>query len=346
MTASFGRTREFFGTGGVILSGRTRSLSKAMAGLGLALAVAVVPAELGHDRADAHSAPSPTAAAGQAPSGLDWRGALSSAGGYLEYHAEWLANRLHVHRFGSFEVPQYVASEIVRAARDTGFPADTLMAIAEKESVFDLNARPPKGSALGLMQFIEQKWFEVVLDYGPEFGLAEEAGRIVATVRDGKTHYDVSDPQERSRILEMRRDPYLSSALAAKNLIAAKERIEARLDKAMSNDDLYLPHFLGTNGAGSLLVKSEEKPDASARKAFPQAAKFNPGLFRSASGKTLTVRQLHEKARDVIAVRSGKYRDAQKEVEALDMPEVRVATFSMPLGGLIDSAINMSMLRR
>jgi hypothetical protein len=58
--------------------------------------------------------------------------------------------------------------------------------------------------------------------------------------------------------------------LAAKNLLAAKERIEARLETAMDEKDLYLPHFLGTNGAAKLLSSAEEKPDAKASKFSPR----------------------------------------------------------------------------
>ncbi|TGT95159.1 transglycosylase SLT domain-containing protein [Mesorhizobium sp. M5C.F.Ca.ET.164.01.1.1] len=176
---------------------------------------------------------------------------------------------MSVHEFGEYKVSQYIASEILRAAKDTQFPADTLFAIAEKESSFDINNRPPKGSALGLMQFLDQTWLEAVKKYGAELGLGDEAELIRIRLEGKREHHFVDDKADEQRILEFRRDPYLSAALAAKNLLAAKVRIEARLEKAMDERDLYLPHFLGTNGAAQLLSNADETP-------MPRPAKSSP----------------------------------------------------------------------
>jgi hypothetical protein len=223
-----------------------------------------------------------------------------------------------VHRFGKYKVSQQVASEILRAAEDTQFPADTLFAIAEKESSFDINNRPPKGSALGLMQFLKQSWLEAVKKYGDEFGLDDEAEKIrTRPDGNGELHY-VRNKAEEKRILEIRRDPYLSAALAARNLLDARDRIEARLDKAMDDRDLYLPHFLGTSGAAKLLSTAEEKPDARASKFFPKAARFNGTMF-TAKGKPLTVTQFHQRMRAFIEARIGKYSDVETRVKTADL---------------------------
>ncbi len=103
--------------------------------------------------------------------------------------------------------------------------------------------------------------------------------------------------------------------LAAKNLLAAKERIEARLETVMDERDLYLPHFLGTNGAAKLLSSAEEKPDAKASKFFPKAARFNGSMFK-AKGKQLTVGQFHQRMRSFIEARIGKYSDVETRVKA------------------------------
>lgn len=241
--------------------------------------------------------------------------ALKDTVSILSEGAEQIVNGMSVHKFGEYKVSQYIATEILRAAKDTRFPADTLFAIAEKESSFDINNRPPKGSALGLMQFLDQTWLEAVKKFGEEFGLGDEA-EMILTRPDGKRerHY-VADKAEEERILELRRDPYLSAALAAKNLLAAKERIEARLDTAMDERDLYLPHFLGANGAAKLLSTAEEKPDAKASKFFPKAARFNGTMFK-AKGKQLTIGQFHQRMRSFIEARIGKYRDVETRVRA------------------------------
>jgi hypothetical protein len=241
--------------------------------------------------------------------------ALKDTVSILSEGAEQIATGMSVHEFGEYKVSQYIATEILRAARDTRFPADTLFAIAEKESSFDINNRPPKGSALGLMQFLDQTWLEAVKKFGKEFGLDDEAEMILTRPEGKREHHYVEDEAEEDRILELRRDPYLSAALAAKNLLAAKERIEARLDTAMDERDLYLPHFLGANGAAKLLSEAEEKPDAKASKLFPKAARFNGTMFK-AKGKQLTIGQFHQRMRAFIEARIGKYSDVETRVKA------------------------------
>ncbi|RWE83403.1 hypothetical protein [Mesorhizobium sp.] len=76
--------------------------------------------------------------------------ALKGTVAILSEGAEQIVIGMSVHEFGEYKVSQYIASEILRAAKDTQFPADTLFAIAEKESSFDLNNRPPKGRHLVL----------------------------------------------------------------------------------------------------------------------------------------------------------------------------------------------------
>jgi len=326
----FTRTREFFKDGGALLSAPGGRLARALAGLGVAAAVAVVPyplAERTHD-GPAAAVEVNAPASEQQPDGTFGASAYAiyvaaaavaeKGSDLLTLQASRLAGMFHVHKFGRYEVPQFVAEAIVRAARDTGFPPDTLMAIAEKESSFNVGARPPRGSALGPFQFIEQTWLSVVRDYGAEFGLGDEAAaiksRVVKAKGGNRIELYMDDASQQDRLLALRTDPYLSAALAAKDLIVAKERIESRLEAAMSNDDLYLPHFLGKGGAELLLAKSEEKPGAAARKVFPKAAQFNAGMFRGKGGRQLTVRQFHERARAVITERVGKYRDVEARV--------------------------------
>lgn len=250
------------------------------------------------------------------------------------------------HRFGEYEVSHFVASEIVRAARDTGVPADVLMAIAEKESSFDVDARPPKGSAFGLMQFIEQTWLQSVARFGAKHGLAAEAAAIEQRDVDGAREYYVEDEEELERILQLRRQPYLATALAARNLLAARERIETRLDNKVevSDADLYLPHFLGTGGATRLLEGCEESPEKSAIKMFPKAARYNAALFRDAKGEALTAAGLHRRLRGLIEKRRTKYQPARYRpgvVQIVQRAEFRppqeravAAAMPMPVAGL------------
>jgi hypothetical protein len=321
--------------------GRGQLLSKTIAGLGLAATVAIVPRPLHSgvlpggavEFALSTAVPSPLldfpsavpqfdiidpdATAPQRKEVKDTLvDALKDTVSILSEGAEQIVTGMSsVHEFGEYKVSQYIAGEILRAATDTRFPADTLFAIAEKESSFDINNRPPKGSALGLMQFLDQTWLEAVKNYGGEFGLGDEAEMILTRPDGEREHHYVEDEAEEDRILELRRDPYLSAVLAAKNLLTAKERIEARLETAMDERDLYLPHFLGTNGAAKLLSNAEEKPDAKASKFFPKAARFNGSMFK-AKGKQLTLGQFHQRMRSFIEARIGKYRNVETRVKA------------------------------
>ncbi|PAQ00583.1 hypothetical protein LRP31_29025 [Mesorhizobium mediterraneum] len=155
-------------------------------------------------------------------------------------------------------------------------------------------------------------------DYGAEFGLGDEAELIRIRLEGKREHHFVDDKAEEERILQFRRDPYLSAALAAKNLLAARERIEARLEKAMDERDLYLPHFLGTNGAANLLSNADETPNAKASKIFPEAARFNTAMFR-VKGEQLTVGQFHQRMRSFLEARIGKYSDVETRVKEADL---------------------------
>ncbi|MER8830608.1 hypothetical protein NKH73_29985 [Mesorhizobium sp. M0938] len=82
----------------------------------------------------------------------------------------------------------------------------------------------------------------------------------------------------------------------------------------MDERDLYLPHFLGTNGAATLLSNADEKPDAKASKLFPKAARFNTAIFK-AEGKQLTVGQFHQRLRSFLEARIGKHSDVETRVK-------------------------------
>lgn len=329
------RTREFFSTGGFMLGGEGTPLSRKLAGMGLAAAVLVVPiqdygAQEPHADPAAVSQERPPAALpsgdaeGHAPSAspflvaFDLAMALpiatsATAGDFLDAAREIAAKAKQTHTFGDYEVPHLVAFEIVRAARDTGFPPETLMAIVEKESSFDVYAESTTSSATGLTQFLDQTWLEAVRDHGAEFGLEDEAAAVRSRrTKKGEVLY-IEDAEEERRVLDLRFVPYLACVLAVRRLQEARQAVEARTG-SFEDEDIYLPHFLGTNGAGKLIEASADKPKAVAAKVFPAAARANRGMFR-AGGRQLTVRQFHTRARAIIADRIGKYRGVEDRLE-------------------------------
>src|SRR3954462_3135820 len=73
--------------------------------------------------------------------------------------------------FEQMRVPRWLAETVVRAAQVTGVDPAYLMALADKEASLlpDNKARP--SSAVGLFQFVEGTWLEVLRRYGPKHGL-------------------------------------------------------------------------------------------------------------------------------------------------------------------------------
>jgi len=320
------KTREFFSGGGVLFSLPGGKLAASLATLGLLGAVAVIPQGGGNVSTSAieQTPEEQTKFCTQADAERQLSGiyaftdnAMPGPISLLSAKIDYLLDGTAVHKFGKFELDQYIATEIVNAARDTGFPSAVLFAMAEKESAFDPEARPPMGSALGLMQFLDQTWLEAVREHGSEFGLGEEAAAIGIRVEGGNNLYFVEDPDEEARILSLRRDPYLSAVMAARRLQDARMEIEREIGTAMHENDLYLPHFLGTSGAKRLLARSSETPDIAASKVFPKAARFNRRMFTTA-GRDVTVRELHERLANMIEKSVGKYRDAELRVLIAD----------------------------
>jgi hypothetical protein len=55
--------------------------------------------------------------------------------------------------------------------------------------------------------------------------------------------------------------------------------VERRIGRDLSRSEFYLVHFLGAASAGKLIEIVGGKPQQSAPRAFPQAAKANKTLF-------------------------------------------------------------------
>jgi hypothetical protein len=97
------------------------------------------------------------------------------------------------------------------------------------------------------------------------------------TIVDGKPV--VADPDQRRWILDLREDPYLSALMACEMVKQSRERLARQTERAPTKAELYLSHFLGSNGAARLLKLAAEKPDEKAPKLFPRAAKANQAIF-------------------------------------------------------------------
>lgn len=207
--------------------------------------------------------------------------------------------------FGGMRVRRSLVEKILRAAAVTGWDAALLLAIADKESNFAPSVQARTSSATGLFQFIDATWLKVVRDFGARHGLAAEAAAI-----DGDL--DVADAKMRERILDLRRDPYLSALLAAEMLKRDRERIAQRIGRDLTEGETYLAHFLGPDGAESFIDALQQKPDQSAPKLFPKPARANKSIFyASAKGKKgagRTLADVHGSFEKMMGARLERYR--------------------------------------
>jgi hypothetical protein len=89
-----------------------------------------------------------------------------------------------------------------------------------------------------------------------------------------------SCPTRRSeKLLDLRRDPYVSAAMAAELLKYDSEEIKEKLGRDLRKGEFYLMHFLGRQGAHRLLDVVNESPEIRASVIFPEAAAANRAIF-------------------------------------------------------------------
>lgn len=215
--------------------------------------------------------------------------------------------------FGKMRIPRRLVETILRAAETTEVDPVYMMALADKESSFSPQVKARTSSAEGLFQFLANTWLEVVRDYGPKRGLAAEA----AAIKSAGGRLSVPDDAARARILGLRRDPYLSALMAAEMLKRDRARIERRLSRALTRSEAYIIHFLGAGSAGRLMELMSEKPEHSAPRAFPKAAKANRTIFFARDGRKtrhLTVAEVYGRIDRMIDARIDRYEEVTSVV--------------------------------
>jgi hypothetical protein len=185
-----------------------------------------------------------------------------------------------------------VVSSIRQAAQATDMDFGLLMAQAQQESGFQTDAKASSSSASGLFQFIESTWLAMVQRFGDKYGVAGLAQQITTAVNG---HPQVADPATRQRILDLRQDPRLSSALAAEYARLNKGALEQSLGRPVGSADLYLAHFLGSGGAATFLKALGQSGGTAAADLLPQAAAANRGVFFDAgTGRPRSVADIYQ----------------------------------------------------
>jgi Transglycosylase SLT domain len=214
-------------------------------------------------------------------------------------------------QFGPMRIRRHLIETIVKAAQVTNADPVLLMAIADKESSFSTGVKAKTSSATGLFQFIDSTWLRVVRDFGTRHGLRKEAAAIT-WVDDELV---VADPVERTRILELRREPYISALLAAEMLKRDASRIARRIGRDLTHGETYLAHFLGPDDAERFMEKVVDEPNSIAAKLLPKPARANKPIFFGSSGrKGLSIAEVHQKFQAMMNMRLDRYRDVLSHV--------------------------------
>ncbi|MDB5507701.1 MAG: transglycosylase domain protein [Hyphomicrobiales bacterium] len=210
-------------------------------------------------------------------------------------------------KFGPMRVREDLVGTILRAARETNSDPVLLMAIADKESSFSISVGASTSSAVGLFQFVEGTWLTVVRQFGARYGLAKEAALI-----EGSDEAGAMTSKDRARILDMRKDPYLSALFAAEMLKRDAADIGAKLGRDLTPEEIYLAHFFGPYDAYKFLDKVDTEPKLVAAKLLPRPARANRPIFYSRNGrksKSLSVAEVHKKIETAMGLRLDRYRD-------------------------------------
>ena len=170
---------------------------------------------------------------------------------------------------------------IARAAQATGVDFSYLLAQAKLESSLDPNARAGTSSAAGLYQFTQGTWAQVLQQHGAEIGLdGAQPGGTLAALRD---------PGQRARLMALRFDPDASARMAAEMAGDNQAALTASLGRTPRPSELYLAHFLGSDGAVKFLSALGSNPGQSAAALLPKAAGANRSVFFDGSGAPRSV---------------------------------------------------------
>lgn len=184
-----------------------------------------------------------------------------------------------------------VLSSIRQASAATSTDFGLLMAQAAQESGFRADAKSSTSSAAGLFQFVDSTWLDLVKRFGAKYGIGQLAQQVKL---DGSGKPGVSDPGLRKKILDLRKDPTLSAALAGEYTKLNEAEVEHALGHKLQRADLYMAHFLGAAGATAFLKAVETRGNTVAADLLPEAAAANQSVFYDAgTGKPRTVAEIY-----------------------------------------------------
>ena len=185
-----------------------------------------------------------------------------------------------------------ITGAIRDAARSTGASFEYLLTAARMESNLNPAAQATTSSAKGLYQFIDQTWLATLKNAGPAHGYGQYADAITLNA-DGR--YEVADPTQRAAIMRLRSDPAASATMAGAFTRTNAAQLAAAIGRQPSEGELYIAHFLGSDGAAKLISAAATQPRANAAEMFPQAAAANPSIFYDSAGQPRSAGEVYAK---------------------------------------------------
>lgn len=187
-------------------------------------------------------------------------------------------------------VPQSLAYVLNSAGTKSGVDFDYLLQTAVRESSLNPSAKASSSTAVGLFQFLESTWLQVMKDEGPRLGYQTYADAITET---GDGDFVIKDPKLKAEVLKLREDPQIAADLAAAFTRNNGTYLHEKFGRMPSPGELYIAHFLGPKGAEKMFTAGLADPDQVAAKIFPKQAKANPTIFYD-DGQARTIRQVYK----------------------------------------------------
>jgi len=185
---------------------------------------------------------------------------------------------------------QQVIDAISTASKKTGVDFDYLVNQARTESSFRTDVKASTSSATGLYQFIDQTWLSTMSKFGSKHGLSNEANAIQ---QDFQGRYYVADDTVKTHIMDLRKDPNVSSLMAAEFALDNKNYLEAKTGVDATGTDLYFAHFLGASGASNFIKAMQDDPFQPAAMLLPAAARSNKNIFYNSNGSQKSLTQIY-----------------------------------------------------